>query len=248
MLSALTFILNPYDRKARLQPALLTGLPLFVCLAVLVSGFGWFWSVVSGVLLFCGATTWLTQLGRDRGKALEPALFRAWDGKPSVAMLRHRDERLSTSDKERYRAILRRLVPELKLASLRKEQRSPEQADDGYQGATTWLLEQTRDRRRFELQFRENMNYGFRRNFWALKPFALVLDATAIAVVGLSPIGLLTDITGGSPPANTTIAMCALFAVVHASVFVMVVRSNWVRGAAEAYAGQLLAACDRLSK
>jgi len=248
MLSALASILNPYDRKVRLQPALLTGLPLFVCLVVLVSGFGWFWSAVSGVMLFCGATTWLTHFGRDRGKALEPALFRAWGGKPSVAMLRHRDERLSSSDKERYRAILRRMVPGLKLASLRKEQRSPEQADDGYQGATTWLLEQTRDRGRFELLFRENMNFGFRRNLWGLKPFALALDATAIAVVGLSSIGLLADITGGSPPANTTILMCALFVVAHASVFVMVVRSNWVRGAAEAYAGQLLAACNRLSK
>ena len=246
MLSALTFLLNPYDRKARFQPALLTGLPLFVCLAVLVSGFGWFWSVVSGVMLFCGATTWLTHLGRDRGKALEPALFRAWGGKPSVAMLRHRDERLSASDKERYRAFLRRMVPGLKLASLKKEQRSPEQADDGYQGATTWLLDQTRGRSRFELLFLENMNYGFRRNLWALKPFALAFDAISIAVVVLSGIGLLADITGGSPPANTTIIMCALLTVVHASVFVFVVRSDWVRGPAEAYAGQLLAACDRL--
>ena len=248
MLSALTFLLNPYDRKARFQPALLTGLPLFVCLAVLVSGFGWFWTVVSGVMLFCGATTWLTQLGRDRGKALEPALFRAWGGKPSVAMLRHRDERLSTSDKERYRAFLRRMVPGLKLASLKKEQRSPEQADDGYQGATTWLLDQTRGRSRIELLFLENMNYGFRRNLWALKPFALAFDAISIAVVLLSGIGLSADIAGGSPPANTTIIMCALLTVVHASVFVVVVRSDWVRGPAEAYAGQLLAACDRLSK
>ena len=248
MLSALTLILNPYDRKARLQPALLTGLPLFVCLAVLVSGFGWFWSVVSGMLLFCGATTWLTQLGRDRGKALEPALFRAWGGKPSVAMLRHRDERLATSDKERYRAIIRRMVPELKLAPLRKEQRSPEQADDGYQGATTWLLEQTRDRRRFELIFRENMNYGFRRNLWALKPFALTFDIISIAFVALSGVGLLADIVVGSSRAITTIIMCALIAVVHASVFVVVVRSDWVRGPAEAYAEQLLAASDRLSQ
>lgn len=248
MLNALTFILNPYDRKARLQPALFTGLPLFVCLAVLVSGFGWFWSVVSGVMLFCGATTWLTHVGRDRGTALEPALFRAWGGKPSVAMLRHRDERLSTSDKERYRAILRRMVPDLKLASLRKEQRSPQQADDGYQGATTWLLEQTRDRRRFELLFRENINYGFRRNLWALKPCALAFDALAITVVVLSSIGLLSDIAGGSPPAHTMNIMCASLAVVHGSVFVIVVRSDWVRGVAEAYAGQLLATCDRLSK
>ena len=248
MLSALAFILNPYDRKARLQPALLTGLPLFVCVAALVPDFGGFWSVVSGVLLFCGATTWLTHLGRDRGKAVERELFRAWGGKPSVAMLRHRDKRLSPADKERYRALLRRMVPGLKLASYKSEQRTPEQADDGYQGAITWLLEQTRDRSTFELLFRENMNYGFRRNLWALKPFAFAFDAIAIAVVAFSGAGLLVDATGGAPPATTSILMCASFAVVHASVFVRVVRSDWVRGAAEAYAGQLLGSCDRLSR
>ena len=248
MLSALTFILNPYDRKARLQPALLTGMPLFVCLAVLVSGFGWFWSAVAGLMLFCGATTWLTHLARGRGQALEPALFRAWGGKPSVAMLRHRDERLSTSDKERYRAILRRVVPELKLASFRKEQRSPEQADDGYQGATSWLLEQTRDRGRFELLFQESMNYGFRRNLWALKPFALAFDALAVAVVISFSIRLLSDIAGGTPPAYTMNVMCASLSVVHGIVLVIVVRSDWVRESAEAYAGQLLATCDRFSK
>ena len=107
-----------------------------------------------------------------RGKAREPQLFQAWGGKPSVAMLRHGDRRLSSSDKGRYRAFLERSVPGLKLASPRQEQRSREQADDGYQGATTWLLAQTRDRSKFELLFRENMNYGFRRNLWALRGWA----------------------------------------------------------------------------
>lgn len=248
MLSALTFLLNPYDRKARLQPALLTGLPLFVCLVLLVPGFGGVWSVVSGVMLFCGATTWLTHLGRGRGKALEAQLFRAWGGKPSVAMLRHRDGRLSASDKERYRTFLLRKVPGLRLASPKREQRCPEQADDGSQGATTWLLDQTRDRSKFELLFRENMNYGFRRNLWALKPWALAFYATSITIVALARMGLLAEITDGTAPTETTILACALLAVAHALMFVIGVRSDWVRRAADAYARQLLAACDRLSQ
>ena len=170
MLNSLSFLLNPYDRKARLQPALLSGLPFFVSLVLLVPEFAGIWSVVSSVMLFCGITTLLVHLGRGRGKAQEPRLFQEWGGKPSVAMLRHRDGRLSVSDKRRYRAFLQRKVPGLKLASTRKEQESPEQADDGYQGATTWLLDQTRDRSKYELLFRENMNYGYRRNLRALKP------------------------------------------------------------------------------
>ena len=41
----------------------------------------------------------------DRGKALEPNLFQAWGGKPSVVMLRHRDARIPTAAKDRYRAF-----------------------------------------------------------------------------------------------------------------------------------------------
>ena len=248
MLSILKFVLDPYDRRARLQPALLSALSLFVSLLLLVPQFPAVWSVVSGVVLFCGVTTWLMHLGRGRGKAREPQLFQAWGGKPSVAMLRHGDRRLSSSDKGRYRAFLERSVPGLKLASPRQEQRSREQADDGYQGATTWLLAQTRDRSKFELLFRENMNYGFRRNLWALRGWALTFDVAAIAIVALAKPGLLAQFSGGTPPADTTILVSAAIVVVHAVTFLIVIRADWVREVADAYARQLLAACDRLSK
>ena len=187
-------------------------------------------------------------LGRGRGRAREPRLFEAWGGKPSVAMLRHRDRSLSASDKERYRAFLERTVPGLKLASPRQEQRSREQADDGYHGATTWLLAQTRDRSKFELLFQENMNYGFRRNLWALKCWALTFDVAAIAIVALAKTGSLAESAGGTPPADATILVSAAIVVVHAMTFLIVIRAGWVREVADAYARQLLAACDRLSK
>jgi hypothetical protein len=61
---------------------------------------------------------------------------------------------------------------------------SPERADEMYQSATDWLLANTRDTQKFGLLFEENMNYGFRRNFWALKPLALCIDAAAIIAIG----------------------------------------------------------------
>ena len=249
MLNALKFLLNPYDRKARLQPALLSALPLFVSLLLLIPEFGAVWGAVSGAILYCGGTTLLTQLGRGRGKALEPRLFREWDGKPSVAMLRNRDGRLSATDKARYRTYLGKAIPGLRLASERKERRSPRESDDGYQAATSWLLEQTRDRGRFELIFRENINYGFRRNFWALKSLAIGLDIVALAILVVVWMELWTQLTGSSAlPTETTIVACAALVVAHALAFSLVVRSDWVRTVAEAYARQLLAACDQLDK
>ncbi len=243
-----TLISDPYNRKARLQPALLTLLPILVASVLLVPEIQSSWGAAVGVVVYCGGAMWLTQLGRDRGKALEPMLFKAWDGKPSVAMLRHRNSYLSKPTRERYRAFLERRVPNLMLASLEDEERSPTDADDGYESATAWLLAQTRDRERFRLIFEENINYGFRRNIWALKPLALVTDGLVIMVVLTTVVVFSTDSIVSTLHAidNATWA-AALFTLAHMLVFVVMVRRDWVRATANAYAQQLLAACDTLS-
>lgn len=243
-----TLISDPYNRKARLQPALLTLLPILVASVLLVPEIQSSWGAAVGAVVYCGGAMWLTQLGRDRGKALEPMLFKAWDGKPSVAMLRHRDSYLSKATRERYRAFLGRRVPDLKLASPEDEERSPTDADDGYESATAWLLAQTRDRERFRLIFEENINYGFRRNIWALKPLALVADGLVITVILTTVVVFSTDgIVSTLQAIDNATWAAALLTLAHMLVFVVVVRRDWVRATADAYAQQLLAACDTLS-
>lgn len=242
-----TLISDPYNRKARLQPALLTLLPVLAASVLLVPEIQSSWGGAIGVLVYCGGAMWLTQLGRDRGKALEPTLFKAWGGKPSVAMLRHRDSRISKTTKERYRAFLERRVPDLKLASQEDENRAPANADDGYESATAWLLAKTRDRERFRLIFEENINYGFRRNIWALKPLALIVDALLISTI------LTTVTTASSGTTRAILEMidkstwaAAMLSLGHMLTFALVVRRDWVRTTADAYAQQLLATCDIL--
>ena len=189
----------------------------------------------------------LTQVGRDRGKAKEPHLYRSWGGKPSVAMLRHSDTRLPEAAKSRYKSFLVRAVPELKLASAEDEQRDPELADDGYDGATYWLLSQTRDHDRFALLFQENISYGFRRNLWALKPWAFVAEAVAAAILVALALG---SWTGEFATTIETIdagwSASLVLIVLHCLFFLFKVRRSWVRQVADAYAVRLLAACDVL--
>lgn len=157
-------ICDPYDRRARLSPALLSLLPIVFLFICLYPNREPIWTSLGGVVVYFGCTMLLVQLGRNRGKSLEISLFREWDGKPSVAMLRHRDTRLVETTKYRYRAFLEGNVPELRLATAEQEKNCPIRADEGYESATNWLLAQTRDRDRFRLIFEENINYGFRRN------------------------------------------------------------------------------------
>ena len=247
MFDILSSLFNPYNRKARLQPALLSLLPIFIVLVLLISEFQALWVAIGGLVIYCGGTTLLMQIGRDRGKALEPILFRSWGGKPSVAMLRHGDPRLAKSTKKRYRDFLERMVPGLRLASPEDEQKCQMQADDGYESATSWLLARTRDRGRFGLIFQENINYGFRRNIWALKSWALAVDVIAFAVVAfLKSESWTGEIVTTLSNIDTWTWMCVASISTHTLVFAFIIRPDWVRMPAEEYARQLLAACDML--
>ena len=240
-------VLDRYDRKARLRPSLLCGLPLVASVILLIPELGAIWGSIGVVVVYGGASMLLIQIVRDLGKALEERLYQSWGGKPSAAMLRHTDCRLPKPTKDRYRSFLSGAVPGLTLASPQEEEESPEQADAGYDSANRWLLEHTRDHARFDLLFKENINYGFRRNLLAVKPIALGMDAIALMLVFGTAIASWTGLFG-----STILTLSqewwasVVITAVHTLLFVAYIRADWVRLAAETYAQQLLAACDSL--
>ena len=239
--------LDPYDRSARLKPALLSGLPLVASIMLLIPEFGVVWGSLGGLVIYSGGSMSLIQVARDRGRALEERLYKSWGGKPSVAILRHSDNRLAGQTKERYRAYLNDAVPNLTLPSAEEEKKKPESADEAYESANAWLLEQTRDHDRFDLLFRENMSYGFRRNLAGLKTVALAMDALAGAlVVGLAVASWTGEIA--TTRQNLKLEWWVSLAVLtgHFWYFVFHVRGAWVLLAAENYAKRFLAACDVL--
>ena len=238
-------VFDQYDRKARLRPAFLCGLPLVVLIVLLIPELGAIWSSIGAVVVYCGGSMLLVQICRDLGKALEQRLFHLWGGKPSVAMLRHTDNRLPKATKDRYRSFLNGAVPGLRLASPVEEEANPEQADAAYDAANSWLLEHTRDHARFGLLFTENMNYGYRRNLLALKRIALAIDAVTLTLLIVMAVsswtGQLASTISELPP-EWWVSMA--IAAGHALLFVAYIRADWVRTAAETYAQRLLAACD----
>ncbi len=238
-----TLIRDRYNREARLYPALLVALPAVLAL------FAWFPALrtvgpaLVALLGFCGGIVWLSHLARDHGKALEAQHYASWDGMPSTAMLRHRDTRLPAPLKGRYKGFLQKQLPDPPFPSAEDEQRDPATADAIYASAGAWLLSHTRDRARFALLFEENVNYGFRRNFWALKPVAL---AVAVFSLLISLGAMVTSyMRAGTEPAIEAAVATGLVSLYALFVIVRVNR-DWVRLAAEAYARQLLAACDVL--
>ncbi len=73
-------------------------------------------------------------------------------------------------------------MPGVTLPSPEAEATDPEAADSLYDSAVQWLIPQTRSGGRFPLVFQENVNYGFRRNLWGLRPIGLAVAIGCLVV------------------------------------------------------------------
>ena len=249
MSKPLPLVLDQYDRGARLYPAMIAMLPALVAGAVMVPHFCGkdALSLLLSLVGACGLLVLVAHVARDAGKAKEPGWFHAWGGRPSVAMLRHRDSRLPSLDKAHHHSFLAAHVPGLCLPLAEQEAADPAGADEAYDRAVNWLLQQTRDKVRFGLLFRRNLEYGFRRNLTALRNVALSLDAALVCGVVVALVltdhGVIPE-RFALPASGAGLTLGA--AVLHAMLAAAILRPIWVARASESFSRQLLAACDTL--
>ncbi|WP_244179557.1 hypothetical protein [Paraburkholderia aspalathi] len=173
---------DPYDRKARTFPGLLTVLPLLVPLLWIFGPKSPVLTSLLGLVAGCGAIYALGSVARGRGKRLEDKLVKDWGGMPTTLILRHRDTFLDGVSKKRYhdeiKAKLKIVVP-----TAGEEAENPGAADDTYIGATRHLRELTRGKAN-ALLLKENIAYGFHRNMLAMRPVGMLTCLLGI-VLGL---------------------------------------------------------------
>ena len=234
-------ILDPYDRKARLYPALLVMLvPVIVATLVVPVFSGQLVGLVS-LAIALGGLMLLSSLGREWGKRKEPKLFESWGGTPTTLMLLRETTHLDPLTLERYRKVLEGKVPGLQFPDSTSEATDPTKAAAICESAVRWLREATRDTKKFALIFVENTNYGFRRNLLGVKPLALVMCfltlAATVLLAWLSTAGNLSAVTVQS---WSSIAVACIGLV----VWGFLVNADFVKTTAFTYATALLAACD----
>jgi hypothetical protein len=236
-------VFDPYARQARLAPALITLFPVALLLAVWLPALQ---SILGGLVSLAaafGILLWFSQIARDEGKRKEPELYRQWGGKPSVAMLRASDTRIDRITKARYKKFLVNRVPGLVFPSEDEERRDPTTAESACESATAWLLTQTRDIKRFGLLFQENVSYGFRRNLWGLKRLGIAISLGS-AVVSSAVVAYQVSLHHQLPRMECMIGTVLVW--VFCGWWIFRVNPSWIKIAADAYAKQLLEACDML--
>jgi hypothetical protein len=235
-------IFDRYSIMARQRPALLMLFPALVGAVVMLPALQSWWATLLAVTGTCGVSMALSEFAQGKGKALEPSLIALWDKLPSVAMLRHRDDRLDTHTKQRYKAFLQRAIPGLVFPDAAGEAADPAGADEAYYSATRWLLTQTRDKRTYSLLFEWNISYGFRRNMLGLRRFGMLVSTVTLAVTVAENVRVA--VTTGQ--AEGTVIIGSLVALAGLWFWITVVKPAWVEIAANGYARELLAACDKL--
>jgi len=233
--------LDLYHCHARLKPALLAVLPASLTVAACFPDEKIALAGIAALLSTFGLCALLAQIGRDMGKVKESWLFQQWGGKPTTVKLRYQGTSLDWVTHARVHDTLSTAVG-IPAPTKDGEVADPNGADEVYEAFATFLREATRDQEKYRLVYAENVNYGFRRNLWGMKPLGIAIAVMGVIGAGVSVVRAL--IVDGSVPAVAIAAM--VLSAVLLSLWIFWIKPSWVRVAAEAYAQRLLESCGTL--
>lgn len=231
---------DAYTRKARIAPAVLVGVPGGV---LLIAGAVSPENVVRAVGVFLGAIGIVVAiLVRDAGRKAQPSLWQAWGGPPTTSRLRWRNGQPEAAVRRLHECVV--AATGVALPDGASEAADPDEADRLYEEAVAVLRERTRKADDFPLVAAENADYGFRRNAYGVRPYGIaaaavgVVVSIAFAVLGS---GATTTRLDRWVPAAIVCALCLGF-------WLLIVKPEWVRRAAENYADRLLEAADVVTR
>mgnify|MGYP001066647441 CR=1 FL=1 len=244
-MSALVNALDTYERRARLYPMLLVLLPAVLGAASWLPAGADVGGLLGGAVFSLVLAAFLGQIARDQGKKREPDLFRDWGGKPSVIALSYEGAFFDTKTLRRIHRSIRNIDDTLTFPENGEEEAAHrESAFTNYESASELLLSRTRDRDRFRLVFSENINYGYRRNLWAMRGSGLLLAVLGVA----ASVARLVHLSVTDLSTNWTAVVGVVIGLVLVVMWELRVRKSWVRIAADAFARQLCLAAQAIPK
>lgn len=229
------FKLDEYDLRARVLPAVLITIPVLATAYVFLPVARSIAGMISGGVFEYAILFLLARIARDRGKRIQATLYEKWGGKPTTAMLRHRDSRIDPFTKGRYKQTLSELC-RLSFPNEREEEADPVRADQTYESAVKALIEKRRSKT-YGLVFAENCNFGFVRNLLGLKPIGLVVSGVSLITDAI----LVWRNWGDTSAVQYVPGIVALGLM----ALLLLVTGPSARRTAEAYAEALLRTCDR---
>ena len=235
-----TLVMDEYERKARLYPALLLIAPIVGTVFVLLSIE---MAIGATILVSSGGAYLLTQLARDKGKEKEPELFKEWGGMPSIAVFRHTDNQLDKITKAKHHEQLTHLVAGTTAQTIEQEKADPSSADEIYTAWSNYLRTNTRGEK-FPLVRKELMNYGYRRNVYGMRPIGILVSLISLVTCAIR----LYFVYRSTSQYDEALILAGAFSLVFSVLWIFQFTANWVRIPAVEYAKRLAESVEILSK
>jgi hypothetical protein len=236
-------ITDPYDRGARLLPALLLVFPIAVMLTLYLQTIPSDIQPLIPLAIFSAFAFLITNLIRDMGKRKEANLFDKWGGKPSVAIFRYSNNKIDIVTKERYHKKLS-MMCKTSSVSTEDEQNDKEKADVIYTSWSKYLQSRTRDRKIFYLLYRENIAYGFRRNTYGVRYIGMIISLFSL----LTNIIWLLYNYKNNECFNIFQCISTGISILFFFLWCFVTTDTWVHVIADRYAAQLAEATDMIDE
>jgi hypothetical protein len=229
-----------YSFRARLQPALLTLLPAAVGIFAW-TGPGVKWQSALWTLFgTAGGTFFLAILARNSGKQIEPRLWQSWGGTPTTQLLRHSGTG-NPLMRERWHKYLSKLLGK-PFPTAEEEAGDLVGTDNIYNAAIKLLISKTRDTKKFHLVYKENVQYGYCRNLYAMRGMGTVFSLLGLIA---SCAASFWTVHIGDPKIYPWVCLAAeaLFLV----WWVFTIKASWVKVPAFAYAERLLESTENFA-
>jgi len=233
--------LDTYTIEARLCPVFLVILPVLITINLWAPETSKFQFGFSSIIFSLAISLFGAQFGRNWGKLKEIKLWKSWDGPPTTRFLRHRDMQFNSIRKMRCHGIFHDLIPNINIPTMEEEMSDPLKADQIYEACTRFLIAKTRDTKKFSLLYKENINYGFLRNLWGLKPLGIVLS-----LLSLINCGYFLWIEWNNKKILPETIIFTLIILCISVLWITWVRPKNIKIAAEAYAERLLECCENI--
>lgn len=231
---------DAYSLKARVYPCTIVLFPCFLLAIIYVTNIEAYYHYFTSFAALGVFSFLLAQIGRDNGKKKEKGLFEFWGGKPTNMILRHSNDHLDVHTKKRLHTKLEQKIPNIKIPTHEEEQENIQEADAIYDSCTKYLISKTRDSNKYSLLFKENINYGFRRNLWGMKTGALLIILICTLVHSLMATGIFTTISTVDLKDWVLIGVFFLFLL----FWLFIVNREWIKMTAFAYAERLYETLD----
>jgi hypothetical protein len=240
-MNSLENLFDPYERRARLAPMLIALAPVIIPLVLYVPGISEFsLKSVGAIFLYGTVSILLTTQARQAGKRLEPKLRTEWGGWPSMMIFRHRDSWIDPITKANIHKAMSKVVASTNSPTPEEEVHNPTECDFVYQAWSEHLRKLARnERKKFPFVFRESISYGFQRNLYGLKVFAIAIVVITTAIIS----GVSWQKYKASEIFPTPELVCLSILVLTILFWIFAVTKTSVKRAAYDYASRLIDDC-----